>query len=230
MNRKTRELNQNNNALDRQIDAENQEAFTNMICYLRNANISEYHQELVRQDLTEMVLSAQQRGENIQKVIGEDYQSFCDRVIASLPHETRKQRIMKFLDTLCLCLSILGLISIVVSNETIALIRNTITRKHQDFSISISLANLIVIVMIITASFVIVKIITKNAFQLEKDEKGRQPKRFLIITVLTGVAIIGATLAITIWLGRVTLFTVNFWVACSIVIALYVVHIILDRI
>lgn len=67
MNRKTKELNRSNNALDQQISPENREAFTDMICYLRGAKISAYHQELVRYDLTEMVLSAQQRGEKSVK-------------------------------------------------------------------------------------------------------------------------------------------------------------------
>ena len=48
MNRKTKELNRSNNALDQQISPENREAFTDMICYLRGAKISAYHQELVR--------------------------------------------------------------------------------------------------------------------------------------------------------------------------------------
>ena len=207
MNRKTKELNRSNNALDQQISPENREAFTDMICYLRGAKISAYHQELVRYDLTEMVLSAQQRGEKIREVIGEDYKGFCDNVIASLPPETRRQRIIDFFDTLCWGLSILGFINIVISNETIPLIRNAVTGKPLDFSISISLGSLIVIGIILTAAFVIVEVITS----------------------LIGLGITAGILAISIWLGRVTLFTINLWIACSIVLALYVVHKILDR-
>lgn len=230
MNRKTRELNRSNNDLDQQINAENREAFTDMICYLRVSKISAYHQELVRHDLTEMVLSAQQRGENIREVIGEDYKGFCDNVIASLPPETRRQRIMNFFDTLCWCLSILGLINIVISNETIMLIRNAVTGKPLDFSISISLGSLIVIGIILAAAFVIVEVITKKSFQIGKGKKGHRTKTFAIAAGLTGAGITAAVLAITIWLGRVTLVTVNLWIACSIVLALYVVHKILDRI
>lgn len=64
MNSKTKKLNKQNNILDRQISKENQSIFTDMICYLRGSNISEYDIEVVRQDLTEMVLSAQKRGES----------------------------------------------------------------------------------------------------------------------------------------------------------------------
>ena len=227
MNRKTKELNRSNNALDQQISPENREAFTDMICYLRGAKISAYHQELVRYDLTEMVLSAQQRGEKIREVIGEDYKGFCDNVIASLPPETRRQRIIDFFDTLCWGLSILGFINIVISNETIPLIRNAVTGKPLDFSIS--LGSLIVIGIILTAAFVIVEVITKKSFQIGKDKKGRKTKTFSIIASLIGLGITAGILAISIWLGRVTLFTINLWIACSIVLALYVVHKILDR-
>lgn len=93
MNKKTRELNRINNELDRQLNAENNKALTDIICYLRVANISACNQEIIRQDLLEMVLSAQERGENIQAVIGGDYKAFCDNVIASLPPQNRKEKI-----------------------------------------------------------------------------------------------------------------------------------------
>lgn len=230
MNRKTRELNRSNNALDKQISAENHEAFIDMICYLRGAKISEYHQELVRQDLTEMLLSAQERGENIREVIGEDYKGFCDSIIASLPPETPGQKIIVFFDTLCWCLSILGLINIVISNETITLIRNAVTGKPLDFSISISLGSLIATGVILTAAFAIVEIIVKKSFQIGKDKRGHRTKTFSIIAGLAGAGITAALLAISVLVGRATLFTVNLWIACSIVLALYVVHKILGRI
>ena len=63
MNKKARKLNKENNRLDELIKEENQEIFTNMICYLRGSDLSDYNIEVVRNDLTEMVLSAQERGE-----------------------------------------------------------------------------------------------------------------------------------------------------------------------
>jgi DNA-binding ferritin-like protein (Dps family) len=80
MNKQVKQLKRLNNKLEEQLNEENREAYTDIICYLRVANISEYNQEIIRQDLLEMVLSAQERGENIQTVIGEDYRTFCDGV------------------------------------------------------------------------------------------------------------------------------------------------------
>ncbi|WP_333887507.1 hypothetical protein [Clostridium sp.] len=224
MNKKAKKLNEINNALDKRISSENKEAFTDMICYLRGANISKYNQELVRQDLIEMVLSAQQRGENIHSVIGEDYQAFCDDVIASLPPETVKQKVIDFFDIICWCLSLLGVINIVFSNETIALIFNLVTRKPLSFYISFSLGSVICTGIIIATAFVIVEVIMKNSFQIGKAKKGDRLKVFLISGGLIAVFLLIA------WFGRATLFTVNIFIACTVVLALYVAHRILANI
>lgn len=223
MNQKTRELNQSNNALDKQIRAENQEAFTNMICYLRAANISSYHQELVRQDLTEMILSAQHRGENIREVIGEDYREFCDNVISSLPPETLRQRAIDFFDTVCWCLSILGMINIVISNETILLFYHIITGKPHDFLISISLGNVISIGIIIILAFTITTMILKHSFQIETVTKHRL-KVFIFGAGMTSFFLLIA------WLGRTTLFRVNIFIACAVVLTLFAAHKLLERV
>ena len=101
MNKKAKKLNQQNNCLDRRILPENQEIFTNMICYLRGADISDYEIERVRQDLTEMVLSAQKRGEPITALFDGDYKQFCDDVIEALPPRTRWEKALDALDTMC---------------------------------------------------------------------------------------------------------------------------------
>lgn len=69
MNKKTKELLKANNKREELVNEENDEVLTDMICYLRASNVSEYDQELVRADLTEMILDAQERGEDIKKTI-----------------------------------------------------------------------------------------------------------------------------------------------------------------
>jgi hypothetical protein len=195
-----------------------------MICYLRGANISEYNQELVRQDLTEMVLSAQRRGESIHAVIGEDFQVFCDNVIASLPQKSQRQRIVDFFDMICLSLSILGAIYIVFADETIALIRNAFIRNPLNFSISVSLGKVIFVGIIIIVAFVMVEGIMKKSFQVGKKEKQGHLKVFLMFAGLTALYLLIA------WLGQTTLFTVNIFIACAVVLALYIAHKVLERV
>ena len=224
MNKQTKNLNRINNELDRQVDNENNEAYTDIICYLRGADISEYNQEIIRQDLLEMVLSAQKRGENIQTVVGEDYKAFCDDIIASLPPKSMKEKVVDFFDIICWCLSILGAIVIIIADETIALIRNIATGKPLDFQISISVGSVISVGLIIVAAFFIVNVILKNSFKVGKKENISKSKAFSI-----GAGIMAVFLFIA-WVGKTTLFTVNIFAACIFAFALYITHRILNRI
>lgn len=224
MNKQTKKLNRINNELDKQVSTENQEAFTDMVCYLRGANISVYHQEVIRQDLLEMILSAQKRGENIQTVIGEDYKVFCDDVIASLPPRNMKEKAIEFFDIICWCLCILGTINIVISNETITLIRNLIVGKPLNFEISFSIWSVISTGIIIAAAFVIVEVILRNSFKVGKKENVSRMKTFFIGA---GCMVVFIFLA---WIGKGTLFTVNIFIAGAVTLALYITHRILAKI
>jgi len=221
MNKQTKDLNQLNNELDKQLYAENDKVLTDMICYLRVSNISEYNQEGIRQDLLEMVLSAQKRGENIQTVIGEDYKVFCDNIIASLPPQSIKEKILGFLNTILLCTFILGIINIITSRDTILLIRNMITGEPLNFQIAVSIGSLITYGIIIVAAFIIVHVICKTSFKNEKEES-----RVKTFSVGAGIMVIFLFLA---WIGRETLFTINIFVACALILALYLAHRILEK-
>lgn len=218
MNRKTKELNRLNNELDSKINDGNQEVFTDIICYLRGSAISDYDQELVRQDLLEMILSAQERGEDIETVIGEDYKEFCDSIIASLPKKTLKQRTVSFLDIACWCLAILGAINIVMSRDTINIIRNLVSGQAVDFHISVSAGTVISIGVVLAAAVLIVEYIVKNPFKKDGAKKGAAAKGFA-----AGACIMSFFLLIA-YLGSRTLFTVNLFAAIVIVLGLYAAH------
>lgn len=213
MKRKTKQLNAENNRLDEQINKENQPIFTDIICYLRGANLSDNDIEVVRHDLTEMVLSAQRRGENISSIIGDDVQGFCDQVIAALPPKSKKQ---KLLDYLYICFqgcSILFAINIIISRDTIAMIEHIITGQTVNFNLSISAGSVISIFLILLLANFIVNTITKNAFHQEIKHK----KAFGIVI---GVIVILLMLAIA-WLGQITLCSVNIFVAIFLTVILY---------
>lgn len=222
MNPKVKALNRENNQLDSHINTENQPIVTDMICYIRGANISDYHQELVRQDLTEMVLSAQQRGETVEQVVGSDYRGFCDAVIASLPPKTKKQKILDRLDTVCWCLAILGAIQIVISKETIAIIEAVVLGNLVDFHMTVSVGNIVSIGLILIVAVVLVEVMTKHAFSVGN------PKNRAVWAVVLGFGAVAVFLLIA-WLGKQTLFTVNIFVAMFGVLALYGIHKILAR-
>ena len=88
MKKEPKELLKKNNENEKNILEENDEIYTNMVVYLRGANISEYNQEKVREDLIAMIVDGQERGDDIQKVIGENYKEICDEIIAEIPKKT----------------------------------------------------------------------------------------------------------------------------------------------
>lgn len=227
MKTKTKTLNQENNELDKWLTKENNVVMIDMICYLRVANISEYNQEVVRQDLLQMVLSAQERGEDIKTLIGGDYKSFCDEVIAALPQKSQKERVLDFIDTFLLSTSILGAIHIVISKETIALIHNAVTGQQLNFQMPISLGNLLSYAIILVTAFLIVHVIGRNSLKPEIKHNQSKPKKFII-----GGAIGGGIMAVFLiiaWVGRQTLFTVNIFAACIFILGLYIAHKLLQK-
>jgi len=222
MKTETKILNQENNEMCKRLTEKNNVIMIDMVCYLRLANISEHDQEVVRQDLLQMVLAAQERGEDINMLIGEEYKSFCDEVIAALPQKSHKERVLDLIDTLLLSTSILGVIHIVISKETTELIYNAVTGQQLNFQISISVGNLLSYVIIIATTFLIVHVIGKNLLKPEKKHNQSKTKKFII-----GGAIGGGLMAVFLiiaWVGRQTLFTVNIFAACMFILGLYIAH------
>lgn len=81
-----------NNDLSSQLRAEDNRVLTDMVVYIRGADISEYQQELVRRDITQMLIDGEQRGDTLEEIIGGDYKDFCDSVLNEVPHLTRAEK------------------------------------------------------------------------------------------------------------------------------------------
>jgi DNA-binding ferritin-like protein (Dps family) len=222
MNKRTHELNRINNDLDKLLDPENEPAMTDIVCYLRGAGISLYNQEIIRQDLLEMVLSAQERGENIQTVIGTDYKTFCDEIIASFPPKSNKEKVIDFFDTVFLSLSIFCAINIIMANETLVLIHNLIVGEPLNFNISITSGLIVSLLIALVAAFAIVNFIMKNSFTIGNLFHNNRPTVLLVLGSFPVFLIIA-------WFGRNTVFTVNIFIALLFSLGLYLAHCVLSR-
>lgn len=82
---KLKKLQKENTLLEGRIDNSNNQTYTDMIVYLRGASISPYHQELIRNDIVNMLLEAQERQASLVSVFGEDRHDFINQVIKSTP-------------------------------------------------------------------------------------------------------------------------------------------------
>lgn len=73
----------------------------------------------------------------------------------------------KFTDMICLCLSILFAINILLSRDTIEMIKNAIVGGQVNLNIAISKWTVLSVVVILFVANLIVKVIVKNALEKE---------------------------------------------------------------
>ena len=61
MSREVRILRDENNELEKRLDDKTNEILTDIVVYIRSANISDIDQETVRRDITQMLIEARGR-------------------------------------------------------------------------------------------------------------------------------------------------------------------------
>ena len=110
MSKQTKELLRANNAQEKLLNAANTQVMTDIVVYIRSANISEYEQELARRDIFEMLYNGQQHGRSAEEIIGDDRRAFCDAVIAALPPLSARERTLKFVGEVLAAVLVLGVI------------------------------------------------------------------------------------------------------------------------
>ncbi len=94
MSIEARALRRENNELEKQLSSETNDVLTDIVVYIRSANISDLEQEKVRRDITQMLIDGESRGYGAPRIIGGDYKAFCDEIIAEIPKISAKQRLL----------------------------------------------------------------------------------------------------------------------------------------
>ncbi len=94
MSSEARALSRENNELEKRLSRETNDVLTDIVVYIRSANISELDQERVRRDITQMLVDGESRGYGAPRIIGGDYKAFCDEIIAEIPKISAKQRLL----------------------------------------------------------------------------------------------------------------------------------------
>lgn len=207
MKKETKELLKKNNENEKNILEENDEIYTNMIVYLRGANISEYNQEKVREDLIAMILDGQERGDDIQKVIGENYKEICDEIIAEIPKKTVKENVMY---ALMLTLDIVWIVGVISVIKTLIIM---LAKNSKDMTFVFSLGDLISWGMIVFVAYLVVYYICSTTFR-EKERETNKVLSFIIIWFVC--CIILCAIILPSLLIKVTIFSVHIGVAALI--------------
>ena len=210
MNRRTKQLLQENNRLEEQLTGENNRMMTDIIVYLRASNTTAYQQECVRRDITEMVLEGQRRGAPMEEVIGEDYKAFCDAVLSEVPKRTLRQRVLSAVGAGCLYVDVLALIWLVFG---------AIGWLLGDGSwpwLAVTAGDLIALVAILGASIGLVEYICKNSF----DENLGKSKVIPVLLVLLVIGLVAGS----VLLREVVLFHIHTLLALGLMAVLYGIH------
>lgn len=194
MSKRTKELLRANNALDAQLNKDNQQMMTNIVVYIRSANISEYEQELVRRDITHMLLDAQAEGRTAEEVIGDDAQAFCDEVIAALPPRPAGERALDALRTGLLAFVVLAVCWLVFSAV------DAIIEQHWPY-FPITVGDVISQALIFVTAFIIFRGISRHTFD---DKLG---KLFVLIFGVLAASIL-ASIFLTQFLCNVHIFII----------------------
>ncbi len=86
--------------LSKQLNAEYDKVYTDMVVYLRTSMLAEADVEDVINDILVMMLEGQARGATAESVFGEDYKRFCDEMIGSIGRGNWTSRLKEYFNML----------------------------------------------------------------------------------------------------------------------------------
>lgn len=212
MSREARVLRDENNELEKQLDDKTNDILTDIVVYIRSANISDIDQENVRRDITQMLIDARGRGENADDVIGGDYKAFCDAIIAEIPKMSTKKRVMTAIrDTLPALGVLIGIWAVFSVIEQII---NGETWYVTPVSVTDILGGA---AMLILATLIVVYI-TKNSFN------AKPAALVCLILLITAVVLCAALL-----LPNRIIFSPNIAADAALIIVIFAAHKIIDN-
>ena len=182
MNKKCKDLLKSNIKREKEIHGDNAKIYSNMIVYLRSADMSRYNQELVREDLIQMIVDGQNRGDDINKVMGNNYKEICDDIMEAVPRKTKKEKIAGGLELSLSAVWILGIIYIAK-----VILENLIT-KSDSWVFTLYLGDIINMGIIVLAANLVVYYLSKNAFKTK--DKNSFFMIWLMVMIIMGITLL----------------------------------------
>ncbi len=217
MSKRTKILIKENNELEKQIQNDNNKSIlTDIVVYIRSANISPYYQEKVRRDIWEMIVDGEKRGETAKDIIGDDYKQFCNNVIAEMPRLSRKEYIFSLLRDVLLSIDVLLIIWLVFN-----LLKQIISNTFPYFTVTAG--NIISAMLIVIGAFGLFHAFSKNTFGIGNN---LTKKSFLIMWVPLFILML-ICMCVNVFI-QYPLFRVHIFGVISGIIVLFAIYKILD--
>ena len=212
MSREARVLRDENNELEKRLDDKTNDILTDIVVYIRSANISDIDQETVRRDITQMLIDARGRGETAADVIGGDYKAFCDAIIAEIPKMSTKKRVMTAIRDTLPALGLLIGIWVVFS------VAEQIINGETWYVTPVSVTDILGGAAMLILATLIVVYITKNSFN------AKPAALVCLILLITAVVLCAALL-----LPNRIIFSPNIAADAALVIVIFAAHKIIDN-
>lgn len=214
-----RTLRQENNARERALSRESQREMTDVVVYLRGQDLSPLDQEEIRRDILEMVWEAEARGETMVQVVGQDYRTFCQAIVAAVPRRPRRVRMAAAVEELLPALSVLLGIWLVKK------VVEALLRGEAVMHLTLTLGEAISMGVLLAASVGIVTYLCRTALE---GERGRSRGKGFFMAWAFCVALLAAIFLPTFLLTN-PLLTLWLPVAVAVVILPLLVHGVLAR-
>ena len=213
MNKTAKQLLEENNQREKELSPDNQKVLTDIVAYLRGSSTPILQQEQVRRDITEMLLEGEARGQSAQTIIGTNYQTFCDEILAELPRRSARERTIYGLSVVSLSAAVLVVIWLGFSLFT-AVIQGPFT-----LWLPVTLGQLLGGALIIAFSYGLVEYVCRTSFE------DRSPTKVQVIGIFVGMVLF----FLICMLLRQTLFSLHAGIAAVLAVVLYLIYKVTDR-
>lgn len=215
------QLRKSNSKLEERLSESENKDITNIVVYLRGSQLSDMNQELVRQDILDIVLSAKERGEEMSQAIGTDYKKFCDEVIAEIGPKSKKENLQDVFATVFLSISMLIMIKMIFF--TAEVVRTVILNQPINWNVPIQYLDILITVIIVASSWGIVKVVLKDAF----DKHDIRTKIIVGVIIVALMVVLG--LLYIFHMGTGVLFEINLIAGYCVAAFTYIISKIYDK-
>ena len=216
MNPTVRKLLRQNNAREKALSPESQAGMTDVVGYLRGQDLSPLDHEEIRRDILDMVWEAEARGETMAQVVGQDYRTFCQAIVAAVPRRVRMAAAVE---------ELLPALSVLLGIWLVKKVVEALLRGEAVMHLTLTLGEAISMGVLLAASVGIVTYLCRTALE---GERGRSRGKGFFMAWAFCVALLAAIFLPTFLLTN-PLLTLWLPVAVAVVILPLLVHGVLAR-
>jgi len=207
-----------NYELSKKLTPKNDEIYTNIVCYLRTSGLDELEAEEIIHDILGMFLEAQERGEELEQVIGDDYQAFCDSIIeAAQPKRFTWRKLFSNLEIVVYSIVILMSIDLVF-----IYLPQMIREGRLILDFRVSLGFLIQSAIVFLAAVLIVKYVGKTSFKDLKEKQQKHKWRQFVLPWVVLSCFIALMGFLRYKLDPVVFFSVKIYYLAAVLVVLYI--------